>query len=184
MNKGSSLRCILCTNRYSSVLKALLSTDEIDLIGVVHPMEPRIKIAHLMREIPENVPGIVYQKVGCPDTFNRIKALRPDVLITYSFQYILPDEYLSICTGINLHPSLLPSYPGLNPWIEQYNDRVQSGGFTIHKLDKIADAGEILGQIAFPWPSHIDCLELFSEQMMQQYGSPLLMKTLTSMSIA
>lgn len=181
MNKTRSLRCVLCTNRYSSVLKALQAADGVDLVGVVHPLEPRKNVEYLMQEIPEYIPRIIYQRDRDSNTVTRIKALRPDLLITCSFQYVLPDEYLSMCAGINLHPSMLPLYPGLNPWIEQYKDRVKSGGYTVHILDRIADAGEILGQAAFPWPSHIDNLERFADQMMRQYGVPLLLRTISSM---
>jgi len=183
MSRSRSLRCVLCTNRYSSVLKALQAAEETELVGVIHPLAPRKNIERLIQEISENIPRILYQKSNHSKTVNHIKALRPDVLITCCFQHILPDEYLSICAGVNLHPSMLPLYPGLNPWMEQYRDRVRSGGYTVHTLDNIVDSGEILGQVAFPWPPHIDNLEHFAELSMQQYGAPLLLRILTSMRI-
>lgn len=171
----------MCTNRYSSVLKALQEAEWIKLVGVVHPLEPHINIEHLAQKTPNSVTRILYKKDSHSNTVNCIKALRPDVLITHSFQYILPNEYLAICAGINLHPSKLPLYPGINPWMEQYRDRVKSGGYTVHVLDRVADSGEILKQVEFPWPSYIENLEYFADQMLQQYGVPLLLQTLSSM---
>ena len=40
------------------------------------------------------------------------------VLVTYRCPYIVPEEIInSFSMVVNIHPSLLPQYPGLNPWI-------------------------------------------------------------------
>ena len=87
-------------------------------------------------------------------------AEKPDMILTYRCPYILSQElYLSALTGaFNIHPTLLPSCPGLNPWPSLFHDievhRLHSAepfvsGVTLHRLSQIPDAGEIIIQNKF-----------------------------------
>lgn len=50
---------------------------------------------------------------------------------------------------INIHPSLLPHYPGLNSFERAYIDGVSSG-VTIHLVDSGLDTGPVIVQRSFP----------------------------------
>lgn len=179
------LRCVVCTNRVSPVLTALLSSEGVETVAVMYPVEPREQVAQLLTALPDGVSRIPYRKGDDAETLRAIRVLEPDVLLTYSFQHILPAPYFSFCVGINLHPSLLPAYPGLNPWMEQWRDGVHTGGFTVHRLAEQVDSGAVLGQVAFPWPSKTERADLnaFIDFSLRQYGAPLLMEVLTSLSV-
>lgn len=73
------------------------------------------------------------------------------VLVTYRCPYIVPKEVYSKAKAgaFNIHPSLLPKYPGLNPWDEMFAVGEREGGVTIHKLSDNVDAGEIVLQKDF-----------------------------------
>lgn len=51
---------------------------------------------------------------------------------------------------VNIHPSLLPLYPGLHAYERAYKDGVEESGITIHLVDEGMDTGPILLQRKFP----------------------------------
>ena len=75
----------------------------------------------------------------------------PDIIVTYRCPKILPSRIMSAAPlgAYNIHPSLLPKYPGLNPWDEMFKNRERQGGVTLHQLSGKVDAGPIVCQQAF-----------------------------------
>lgn len=51
---------------------------------------------------------------------------------------------------INIHPSLLPAYPGLKAWEQALADGATESGCTVHYVDETMDGGEIIAQSAVP----------------------------------
>lgn len=51
---------------------------------------------------------------------------------------------------LNIHPSLLPAYPGLNAWEQAVNDGAAESGCTVHYVDEGMDTGEIIAQRVVP----------------------------------
>ncbi|MFX4528027.1 formyltransferase family protein, partial [Acinetobacter baumannii] len=51
---------------------------------------------------------------------------------------------------VNIHPSLLPAFPGKGAYEEAFNYGVKVSGITIHLVDEKVDHGYILAQEAFP----------------------------------
>lgn len=47
---------------------------------------------------------------------------------------------------VNIHPSLLPAYPGVDSIAQAFKDRVPKSGVTIHLVDEGMDTGKILMQ--------------------------------------
>ncbi len=75
----------------------------------------------------------------------------PDLLITYRCPYILPKRIFEQCHigSFNIHPSLLPKYPGLNPWDKIFHNKERESGVTLHQMTKHVDAGNIIFQSSF-----------------------------------
>lgn len=73
------------------------------------------------------------------------------VLLTWRCPYILPSDIITVPEygAFNLHPSLLPAYPGLNPWDAIYRNGETVTGVTLHNMSIQADAGEIVRQERF-----------------------------------
>ena len=61
---------------------------------------------------------------------------------------ILKPKFLSEFKNkiINLHPSLLPSFPGLNSIERAFNKKVKITGCTVHWVNEEIDGGEIIAQ--------------------------------------
>lgn len=89
-----------------------------------------------------------------PEFVNWIKDLQPDLVIVYSMSQLLSPSALAVPRlGIlNIHPSLLPSYRGPNPWFWLYRDGVHQSGVSLHWLDKGEDTGPIAAQAKFDIP--------------------------------
>lgn len=51
---------------------------------------------------------------------------------------------------LNIHPSLLPAYPGLHVIEQAFSDRVTETGCTIHYVDEGVDTGPVIAQARVP----------------------------------
>ncbi len=51
---------------------------------------------------------------------------------------------------VNIHPSLLPAFPGLEAWRQALEARVEKTGCTVHFVDGGMDTGEIIAQSEVP----------------------------------
>ena len=77
-----------------------------------------------------------------------IQELQPDLIVLAGFMRILGSKFLSIFNYkvINLHPSLLPSFPGLNSIEQAFEKKVKITGCTVHWVNEKVDEGEIIAQ--------------------------------------
>ncbi|WP_407677053.1 phosphoribosylglycinamide formyltransferase [Candidatus Seribacter sulfatis] len=77
-----------------------------------------------------------------------IQELNPDLIVLAGFMRILKPKFLSEFKNkiINLHPSLLPSFPGLNSIERAFNKKVKITGCTVHWVNEEIDGGEIIAQ--------------------------------------
>ena len=51
---------------------------------------------------------------------------------------------------MNIHPAILPSFPGVDGYGDTYRYGCKVGGCTVHFIDYGEDSGPIIGQRAFP----------------------------------
>jgi phosphoribosylglycinamide formyltransferase 1 len=72
----------------------------------------------------------------------------PDLVVLAGFMRVLKPGFLGAFAGriINLHPSLLPSFPGLDAIGQALRAGVKVTGCTVHHVTAQVDAGPILGQ--------------------------------------
>ena len=77
-----------------------------------------------------------------------IQELQPDLIVLAGFMRILDSKFLSTFENkiINLHPSLLPSFPGLNSIEKAFEKKVKITGCTVHCVNEKIDEGEIIAQ--------------------------------------
>jgi phosphoribosylglycinamide formyltransferase-1 len=87
------------------------------------------------------------------DTLARtIDAYNPDIVALAGFMRILGADFVSRYHGklINIHPSLLPAYGGLNTHSRALHDGVRIHGCTVHFVTQDLDHGPIIIQAAVP----------------------------------
>jgi formyltetrahydrofolate deformylase len=84
----------------------------------------------------------------------RLEAYRADLVVLARYMQVLTPAVVSPYAGriINIHPSLLPYFPGANPYRRAWEDGVRVTGCTAHFVTEDLDAGPIILQDVF----HID----------------------------
>ncbi len=77
---------------------------------------------------------------------------RPDILCLAGFMRILTPAFIDAWSGriLNIHPSLLPKYPGLHTHARALAAGDADHGATVHEVTPVLDDGPILGQVRVP----------------------------------
>ena len=77
--------------------------------------------------------------------------IKPDFIILAGYMRIMSELLVNHWEGkiINIHPSLLPKYPGLNTHKKVLDSKDKFHGTTIHYVINKLDAGPIIKQEAF-----------------------------------
>jgi phosphoribosylglycinamide formyltransferase-1 len=75
-------------------------------------------------------------------------AARVDLVALAGFMRVLKGEFLRAFEGriVNVHPSLLPSFPGLEAWKQAFDHGVKISGCTVHYVDAGVDSGPVIAQ--------------------------------------
>jgi phosphoribosylglycinamide formyltransferase-1 len=101
------------------------------------------------------VPTFVVEPAKFSDTQSWAKKLEenishynPDLIVLAGFMKILPSSFVHTFSPriINIHPSLLPSFPGAHAVRDALASGAKETGTTIHIVDEGVDTGPILGQ--------------------------------------
>ncbi|WP_322999804.1 phosphoribosylglycinamide formyltransferase [Castellaniella sp.] len=82
----------------------------------------------------------------------RLDALAPDFILLAGFMRVLGSDFVRHFDGriINIHPSLLPAFPGLHTHQQALAQGVQWHGCTVHFVTPVLDHGPIIAQGAIP----------------------------------
>lgn len=83
---------------------------------------------------------------------NALQAAKVDLIVLAGFMRVLKGDFLRAFAGriVNIHPSLLPSFPGLEAWRQALDHGVKVAGCTVHFVDAGVDSGAIIGQQIVP----------------------------------
>lgn len=81
-----------------------------------------------------------------------IQAAQPDLVVLAGFMRVLKPKFLGTFAGrvINLHPSLLPAFPGLDGIGQAFRAGAKVTGCTVHHVTLEVDAGKIIEQASVP----------------------------------
>jgi phosphoribosylglycinamide formyltransferase 1 len=81
-----------------------------------------------------------------------LQSANVDLVVLAGFMRVLKGDFLRAFEGriVNIHPSLLPSFPGLESWKQALDHGVKVTGCTVHFVDAGVDAGPIIGQHIVP----------------------------------
>jgi phosphoribosylglycinamide formyltransferase-1 len=81
-----------------------------------------------------------------------LMAARPDVVCLAGFLRVLSPAFVDRFAGrmLNIHPSLLPKYPGLHTHARALAAGDAEAGCTVHEVTALLDDGPVLGQARLP----------------------------------
>ena len=123
------------------ILKKNLSSKKFNTISIISNNQVSKQIKELIKsnELKVNI----YEKVS-----NLKPKLLGDCDIVFSVGYLkkINSEIIENYEIINLHPSLLPKYKGLMTHKRMLINKEAKYGYSIHKVTKYLDDGEILNQ--------------------------------------
>tara|TARA_B100000212_G_scaffold250594_1_gene191754 strand:- start:368 stop:1015 length:648 start_codon:yes stop_codon:yes gene_type:complete len=107
----------------------------------------RAKKFHLMSKVIE------HQKYSSREEFDQalleqILPIEPDLVVLAGFMRILSNSFTEALSGkvINIHPSLLPEYPGLNTHKQAIENGDLMHGISVHYVNSELDGGPIITQ--------------------------------------
>lgn len=131
-------------------------------------------------ELPVDVVGVFSDRPGCPALgvasaagipafaqrpadfasraefdaamFSRIEAVQPDLIVCAGYMRLISDAAVSRFKGkmINIHPSLLPKYPGLHTHARALAAGDSEHGASVHCVIPELDAGAVIAQARIP----------------------------------
>jgi phosphoribosylglycinamide formyltransferase-1 len=149
-----------------SNLQALLDDvhgqDGMEIVGVV---SSRAEARGLERAEQAGVETAVFSLAEEPDRAKRDEALADwleergvELVVLAGFMELLTPAFIRRFAGriVNVHPALLPAFPGLGSIEQAVEHGVKVAGVTVHFVDEGVDSGPILLQEAFELPYHRD----------------------------
>ncbi len=86
------------------------------------------------------------------ETAAALKAAGVELVCLAGFMRLVRQPLLDAFPGkiLNIHPSLLPAYPGLQAWQQAISDGAKESGCTVHHVDAGMDTGPIIIQAKVP----------------------------------
>ena len=148
--KGSNCRAIL-----EQIRTAKLAAEARLIISDVFDA-PILDIAHEF-EVPNAYlpPGQFRTRLEPAVELELVKMLKAagvDLVVLAGFMRVLKEPMLNAFPRhiINLHPSLLPKFPGLEAWKQALTAGEKLTGCTVHYVDAGVDSGEIIAQRKVP----------------------------------
>ncbi len=122
----------------------------------------------------------------------RIAAHPVDLLVLAGFMRNLSPYFIDRFNSdpdhpkiMNIHPALLPAFPGVDGYGDTFRHGCKVGGCTVHFIDYGEDSGPIIGQKAFPileddtlasiqekglaleWQLYTECVQLFAQKRLE-----------------
>lgn len=95
----------------------------------------------------------------------------PDIIVLAGFMRILTDSFVQRYRGklINIHPSLLPAYPGIDTHERALSDGIKIHGCTVHFVTPTLDHGPIIIQAAVPVMREDTALSLSARVLCEEH---------------
>jgi len=154
------MRVVILGSGRGSNAEAILKAQQAEMLG-------RARVAHIFSDKADAGILALGPRFGVPAAFvdpapfktklegageerfiAAVRACAPDLVVLAGFMRVLKPGLLGAFAGkiINLHPSLLPAFPGLDGIGQAFRAGVKETGCTVHRVTLEVDAGEIIAQ--------------------------------------
>ena len=100
-----------------------------------------------------------------------VKKVPCNLIVLAGYMKILGADFLANvgCPVVNIHPSLLPSFPGLHAQKQAVDYGVKVSGCTVHFVDAELDHGPIIAQVPVPVQDNDDEDSLSARILVQEH---------------
>jgi len=142
--RGSNMVAIaeaVADGRIPNALLAIVISDQPNAAGLVKAKERSIET--LVSERRGRT-----REVHDREIVAALQARHVDLVCLAGYMRILSGEFLDAFRGriLNIHPSLLPLFPGLDPQKQALDHKSKQTGCTVHLVDETLDGGPIIAQ--------------------------------------
>jgi len=130
-----------------------------------HPAEPCLVLSNrpeaggLARAAEMGIEAVCVDHRAFPDrgafdaaVTERLRAVGAEIVLMAGFMRIVTPDFIAAWEGqmLNIHPSILPLFPGLDTHARALAAGMAVHGCTVHEVTSDLDAGPILGQAVIP----------------------------------
>lgn len=154
-------RIIVLVSGNGSNLQAIINACQNNLINgkIVAVISNKSDVYSLMRAKQANIPSHVinHKEFATREAFDhqlqlQIEQYQPDLIVLAGYMRILTPHFVQHYSGkmLNIHPSLLPKYPGLNTHRRAMEAGDKEHGTTVHFVTDELDGGPIILQAKVP----------------------------------
>ena len=160
-------------SNFEYIIKSIQNNQlnaEISILIVNNPDCLAIKKA-----IKYKIPYVIINHRDCQSrlehdmlVLKKLEYLSVELIVMAGWMRIVGEELINryINRLINIHPSLLPSFKGINAIQQAIDERVTITGCTVHYVKKEVDSGSIIIQAAVPIQEH-DNKETLTKRIQQ-----------------
>jgi phosphoribosylglycinamide formyltransferase-1 len=146
--RGSNLQSILEAIRHGSLeaTVSLVISNKADAAGLLRAREAGVEAIHLNPRDHSSRDG--YDRAIA----EALRRARVELVCLAGFMRLVGPPLLQAFPQrvLNIHPSLLPAFPGLDAPRQALEHGVRVAGATVHFVDEELDAGPIIAQAAVP----------------------------------
>lgn len=154
-------RIIVLVSGNGSNLQAIINACQNNLINgkIVAVISNKPDVYSLIRAKQANIPSHVinHKEFAIREAFDhqlqlQIEQYQPDLIVLAGYMRILTPHFVQHYSGkmLNIHPSLLPKYPGLNTHRRAMEAGDKEHGTTVHFVTDELDGGPIILQAKVP----------------------------------
>ena len=142
--KGTNLQALIDASHRSSYTISAVISNKAKAIGL-----NRAKISGIDTYVIEQ--ESFNSKLEFEESLaTRIYEINPKLIVLAGFMKVLSPQFVRLFRGkiINIHPSLLPEYPGLNTHQRVLEDKKKIHGVSVHLVTEDLDGGPVIAQDA------------------------------------
>ena len=149
-----SHRIIILASGTGTLAQAIIDAQDLD-IEIVLVMSDQVKAQVLMRAVEAGIASEVIPMTNPRHLWNtriieKVAEYKPDLVVSTGFMRILPADFVNRFPTINIHPALLPDFPGAHAVRDALVAGVSVTGTTVHWVDAGVDTGPIITQMQIP----------------------------------
>ena len=149
---GSGLRALLKHQQEAdrAHITTLVIADSESAGGLKHAMDAGVESFSV--PLPQELRGAERRKVHEEQIIRIIESKDIEMIVLSGYMRILTSSFVSRWKGrlVNIHPSLLPDFPGAHAQRDALEAGVKVSGCTVHFVDEGADSGPIIEQREVP----------------------------------
>ena len=140
--KGTNLQALIDASHRSSYTVSAVISNRAKAIGL-----NRAKISGIDTYVIEQ--ESFNSKLEFEESLaTRISEINPKLIVLAGFMKVLSPQFVRLFRGkiVNIHPSLLPQYPGLNTHQRVLEDKKKIHGVSVHLVTEDLDGGPVIAQ--------------------------------------